>query len=161
MSARIMRADASHLETLLPLFNGYREFYEQDRDENAARRYLEARVNNDQAVIFLAESPDAPGRGAGFVLLYPTFDSVALAAIWVLHDLFVDPACRGHGIGRLLMNAARKYCETTHCATTLCARIDLATSTDNHTAQTLYESLGYEHDREFYHYSLELPAHGD
>ncbi len=38
------------------------------------------------------------------------------------------------------------------------ARIDLATVIDNHTAQALYESLGYERDCDFHHYSLELSA---
>ncbi len=151
MNVQIIRADDSHLESLLPLFNGYRKFYEQSHDENGARAYLEARLNNDDAVIFLAMNPDDPNRYVGFVLLYPTFDSVEMTSVWVLHDLFVDPGNRQRGIGRLLMNAARDFCQTTGAA-----RIDLATAVSNKKAQALYESLGYAQDIEFYHYSLEL-----
>ena len=155
MGVKVIRADDSHLESLLPLFNGYREFYEQSHDEDGARAYLKARINNDEAVIFLAVSPDDPNRYVGFVLLYPTFDSVEMTAVRVLHDLFVDPGYRQCGIGRSLMNAARDLCQTTGTA-----RIDLATAISNKNAQALYESLGYERDTDFYQYSLELSALG-
>lgn len=156
MGARVFRADSSHLDALLPLFNGYRQFYEQSRDEDGARRYLEARMGDDDAVVFVAATSDGPARYVGFVLLYPTFDSVDMAPIWVLHDLFVDPAYRRGGIGRLLMNAASDYCRATGAA-----RIDLATATDNTQAQALYESLGYVRDTGFLHYSLEISASDD
>lgn len=155
MDARVIRADHSHLERLLTLFNGYRIFYEQSPDEASARAYLEARIVNDDAVIFLAEVREDHISEAGFVLLYPTFDSVVLAATWVLHDLFVDPEYRQRGIGRLLMNSARDYCQSTGAS-----RIDLGTAVTNTTGQALYESLGYERDNEFYRYSLELPVPG-
>jgi ribosomal protein S18 acetylase RimI-like enzyme len=151
VDARIIRADSGHLERLLPLFNGYRTFYQQSPDEEGARAYLKTRINNDDAVIFLAEVRDERTRDAGFVLLYPTFDSVELAAIWVLHDLFVDPEYRQRGVGRSLMNSARDYCQSTSAA-----RIDLGTAITNTTGQALYESLGYERDNEFYRYSLDL-----
>jgi ribosomal protein S18 acetylase RimI-like enzyme len=112
-------------------------------------------MNNDDAVIFLAEVSGSPTGDVGFVLLYPTFDSVELASIWVLHDLFVNPEYRQRGIGRLLMNSARDFCQTTGAT-----RIDLGTAITNTTGQALYESLGYERDNEFYRYSLELPVAG-
>jgi ribosomal protein S18 acetylase RimI-like enzyme len=151
MDVQVIRADDSHLDGLLPLFNGYRKFYQQLTDEDGARAYLKARMNNDEAVIFLAVNPDDPNHNVGFVLLYPTFDSVEMMSVWVLHDLFVDPGSRLHGIGRLLMNAAKDFCQKIGAS-----RIDLATATDNKQAQALYESLGYKRDTEFYQYSLEL-----
>jgi ribosomal protein S18 acetylase RimI-like enzyme len=151
LNTRIIRADQGHVARLLPLFNGYRTFYEQSPDEAGARLYLTARMNNDDAVIFLVEVSGSPTGDAGFVLLYPTFDSVELASIWVLHDLFVNPEYRQRGIGRLLMNSARDFCQNTDAA-----RIDLGTAITNTIGQTLYESLGYERDNEFYRYSLDL-----
>jgi ribosomal protein S18 acetylase RimI-like enzyme len=156
MDVQVIQADDSHLEGLLPLFNGYRKFYAQLTDEDGARAYLKARMSNDEAVIFLAVNPDDPNHNIGFVLLYPTFDSVEMMSVWVLHDLFVDPGCRQRGIGRLLMNAAKDFCQLKGVA-----RIDLATATDNKQAQALYESLGYARDTEFYQYSLELSALGN
>ncbi len=151
MGVQIVRATESRLESLLPLFNGYREFYEQSLDEDGARAYLKTRMSNDEAVVFLALHPDGPDDCIGFVLLYPTFDSVEMAAVWVLHDLFVAPEHRQRGTGNLLMTAAKDYCRKTGAA-----RIDLATATDNKKAQALYESLGYVRDTDFYQYSLEL-----
>ena len=83
--------------------------------------------------------------------LYSSFDSVEAGAIWILHDLFVAEKFRGSGTGRLLMNAARD-----HCRTTGAVRVDLATAVNNKKAKALYESLGYECDHEFDHYSLSL-----
>lgn len=156
MDVQVIRADDSHLEGLLPLFNGYRKFYAQLTDEDGARAYLKDRMNNDEAVIFLAVNPDEANHNVGFVLLYPTFDSVEMASVWVLHDLFVETGCRQRGIGRLLMNAAKDFCQRKGVA-----RIDLATAIGNMQAQALYESLGYKRDIEFYQYSLELSALGN
>jgi ribosomal protein S18 acetylase RimI-like enzyme len=155
MDVQVIRADNSHLESLLPLFDGYRAFYEQSRDEDGARAYLETRMGNDEAVVFLAVIPGEPDSGIGFVLLYPTFDSVELKAVWVLHDLYVKQTYRQRGTGRLLMNAARDFCQAKGAT-----RIDLATAINNSKAQALYESLGYERDTEFYQYSLELAGPG-
>ena len=58
-------------------------------------------------MIFLASSA---GVDAGFVLLYPGFDSVELGSVWTLHDLYVKPETRRQGIGRLLMNKAKEFC---------------------------------------------------
>ena len=35
-------------------------------------------------------------------------------------------------------------------------RLELSTAKDNYIGQSLYESLGYEVDQEFLHYSLEI-----
>ena len=155
MEMQVTQADESHLEALAPLFNGYRKFYAQSHDEDGARAYLKARMRNADAVILLAMIPIDPKLYAGFVLLYPTFDSVEMTAVWVLHDLYVDPGYRQRGAGRLLMNAARDFCRAKGAA-----RIDLATAIANKNAQTLYESLGYERDTEFFQYSLEIAAQG-
>ena len=84
---------------------------------------------------------------AGFTLLYPTFDSVELARVYVLHDLFVAPAFRRRGLARMLMETAHKF-----CASEGARRVDLSTAVSNLTAQPLYESLGYQRDRDFYSY---------
>jgi hypothetical protein len=34
--------------------------------------------------------------------------------------------------------------------------MELATAVDNQQAQTLYESLGWQRDNDFYHYSLPI-----
>ena len=145
----IIRASVGHLDILTPLFDGYRQFYEQASDPGAARDYLEARIEANSCVIFVAV--DKNGAGCGFVLLYPTWDSVDLRTYWILHDLFVDPNCRTHGTGSALMNTAAEFGRSVGAS-----RLDLGTGVNNTTAQSLYESLGWKRDTEFFSYSLDL-----
>ena len=148
MSVQIERATNTQLEELVPLLSAYREFYEQKADADSERKYLEERMSNNECAVFLAREE---GQAAGFVLLYPTFDSVMLSPIWVLHDLFVSQDQRKKGVGRSLMTTAHDYCRQQGAR-----RVDLSTALTNTVAQPLYESMGYEKDKEFYSYSLEL-----
>jgi GNAT superfamily N-acetyltransferase len=151
MNAVVLRADASHLEVLLPLFSGYRRFYEQAPDPRTERAFLAQRLRLRDSVIYLALTNNHAKQALGFVQLYPSFDSVVSGPIWILHDLYVAEGCRRSGTGRLLMNAARDFCRTTDAV-----RVDLATAVTNKEARALYESLGYARDEAFDHYSLPL-----
>ncbi len=155
-SVEILRASEHHLSALLPLFSAYREFYRQAPDPAAEQAFLEARMACSECVVLLAREMEVPNRAVGFVLLYPCHDSVGMQSAWVLHDLFVAPSHRQHGLGRRLMAAAHA-----HCRAAGVGRVDLATATDNRAAQALYESLGYERDGDFYYYSLDLAGTTD
>ena len=144
----IFRISTEHIGELAPLFSGYRNFYAQRVDENAERDYLAQRITAEECVIFMASDS---GVAAGFVLLYPTFDSVMLGPVWVLHDLFVSLDHRKKGLGRKLMATAHDFCRSKGAH-----RVDLSTAITNTVAQPLYESMGYERDEEFYSYSLSL-----
>jgi ribosomal protein S18 acetylase RimI-like enzyme len=144
----IRRAGVADLDLLAPLFDDYRQFYRQPADPVVARQYLASRLEREESVVFLATSDTV---GYGFVQLYPSFCSVAARPIWILYDLFVAPAARGHGYGRRLMQAARSLASATGAQ-----RLVLSTADDNRTAQALYESLGYRRDTVFRHYELTL-----
>ena len=144
----LRRATLDDLPALVPLFDGYRQFYAQPLDPARAERFLRERLASGESVIFLAfEGPAA----AGFVQLYPSFWSVAACRSWILNDLFVAPEHRGHGVARALLNHARAYAESTGAA-----GMSLATQHSNLPAQRLYESLGWMKDQEFLHYELPL-----
>ena len=149
--ARIIRANLAHLDNLLPLFVGYLRFYEQDWPEEQAREFMDERFRNNENVAFMAMTGKGRDEPAGFVNLYPGFCSVSLCRIYTLYDLYVGGAYRQQGIARQLMTAAHEYCAS-HGA----GRVDLSTAFTNTTAQPLYESMGYERDKEFYYYSLDL-----
>ena len=144
----MLKAAREHLDELAPLFSAYRRFYEQEVDADAEFDYLSSRMSGEDCTVFLARES---GQAVGFVLLYPTFDSVMLGPVWVLHDLFVAPGSRKTGVGRKLMQTAHDFCKKQGAM-----RVDLATAVSNTVAQPLYESLGYERDDEFYYYSLDL-----
>ena len=145
---KIVRAELKHLDRVAPLFDQYRQFYKQPLDAAAARAYIEQRLTNGDAVIFLAEEG---GKAAGFVQLYPSLASISMKPIWILYDLFVAPSARTAGVGRALMERARQHGEETGAA-----QMILETATDNFKAQKLYEKLGYKRDDEFYRYALAL-----
>lgn len=134
---------------IAPLFDAYRQFYQQPADAPAALTFLTARLERGESVILLARSPD--GAAWGFCQLYPSWCSVLAAPIYVLYDLFVAPEARRTGVGRALLLAAEA-----HARATGHARMDLTTARDNHGAQALYESLGWVRDNVFLTYARHL-----
>jgi GNAT superfamily N-acetyltransferase len=146
-SIRIVRAAPTDLDDLVPLFDGYRQFYGQRSDAGAARAFLRERIERDESVIYLAYM--SPHEPAGFTQLYPSFSSVSLEPLWILNDLFVRSDIRRGGVGRALLETARQ-----HAVAAGAKGLILSTAVTNKPAQTLYESCGWRRDDEFLHYHL-------
>lgn len=146
----IREATPGDVERLTPLFDAYRQFYERPPDLEQCRAFLTMRLQRSESVIFLAEED---GTLLGFMQLYPLFSSTSArpGRLWLLNDLFVVPAARGRGVGRELMNRARRLAEDTQAC-----GLELATARTNSRAQSLYESLGYHRDDDFFRYELPL-----
>ena len=102
----VRQATIADLNLLVPLFDAYRQFYRQPSEPERARRFLLERFENNQSVIFLAFDD---GTAIGFTQLYPSFSSGAMARIFILNDLFVDPEARRRGVGSALLQAAARY----------------------------------------------------
>ena len=150
-STAIHTAIPGDAELIAPLFDAYRQFYEQPADADAALAFITARLERGESVILLARRPD--GSALGFCQLYPSFCSVLAAPIYVLYDLFVVPDARRLGVGRALLLAAEA-----HARATGHARMDLTTARNNLRAQALYESLGWVRDEVFLTYARHLQA---
>lgn len=149
MTLKLLRADVSSLDQVADLFDAYRGFYGQPANLPQSRAFLAERLARDESVIFYAQ--DETGQALGLVQLYPSFSSIDAHRTWLLSDLFTAPQARGRGVGTLLMNAAREFALATGAK-----GLVLETATDNHTAQRLYESLGYVRDPGYYTYCLDL-----
>jgi len=145
----IIRASENHLDELARLFNLYRIFYKEKSNYQKAYDFICARMAKEESVIYVANDED--DQLNGFVQLYPSFCSVALIPIMILYDLYVDENHRGKGIGRALMNQASKHAKDNDFK-----RLELSTAITNVIGQSLYESLNYQRDEDFYHYALEL-----
>ena len=145
----IVRAARKDIDDLVPLFDGYRQFYGERSDPPAARAFLTERIERDESVIYLAYT--GPREAAGFTQLYPSFSSVSLKPLWILNDLFVRPGVRRGGVGRALLERARQ-----HALETGAKGLVLSTGVANTSAQTVYESCGWQRDDEFFQYHLFL-----
>ena len=138
------QADLSDIEKIVPLFDGYRQFYGQPSDEAAVRVFLRKRLEQQDSVLFVAE---AEGCAVGFTQLYPTFSSVSMARTFVLNDLFVSPEVRRSGVGHSLLSAAAHYAREVGAI-----RLSLSTAITNKAGQSLYEGAGWRRDEVFYVY---------
>lgn len=144
----IRRATPADLDLVAPLFDAYRQFYACSPDPELARRFIGERLERGESVIFVSM---IDGRGVGFVQLYPTFTSVGAKRAWILNDLFVSAEARRQGVGRSLMDAAKRMAEETGAAW-----LELATAKDNARAQALYRGCGYKVDEVYDRFKLTL-----
>ncbi len=143
---KVRKANSNDLSQLSELFDGYRQFYQQDADLKGANEFLSKRLENQQSVIFVVESN---GQLLGFTQLFPSFSSVSMQRLWVLNDLFVAAAARQQGVAQKLMEAAKHFAQETNSK-----GLSLETDLDNIAAQKLYDGLGYERQDDTYHYFL-------
>jgi len=148
MSIVITRATKEHYKDVGVLFDLYRQFYKYKTNLKASTKYIKDRINKNESFIFICFYKKEP---AGFVQLYETFDSLNINKKLILYDLYVDKKYRKNGIGRKLMDKAKKLAKFKKIQ-----NIELSTAKNNKKAQSLYESLDYKRDKEYYNYFLEL-----
>lgn len=146
----VRQAVLADLDTLVPLFDGYRQFYGRASDLAAARDFLRARFEHGESVVFIAHEGETP---VGFTQLYPSFSSVSLARVFVLNDLFVVAQARRRGVAARLIGAATGFARATGAV-----RLALSTATTNTAAQSLYQSLGWQRDEQFLVYQFAIPG---
>jgi GNAT superfamily N-acetyltransferase len=139
----ISKATLSDLDSLVPLFDAYRQFYQQVSNPDGARAFLAARLEREESVVFLAFDE---GRAVGFTQLYPQFSSVGMDRNWLLNDLYVDESARKRGVASGLLEAARAWGGETGARWLV-----LETAVDNYAAQALYEKAGWQRVEEVFY----------
>jgi ribosomal protein S18 acetylase RimI-like enzyme len=139
----IRRATIADIEQVVILFDEYRQFYSQLSDTARARKFLTDRIEKNQSIIFVAEDIN---RLVGFIQMYPTFSSVSMMPDMIMNDLYVFPDNRSKGIGKDLLETAKKFAIDNGYK-----GLWIETANDN-PARSLYESLGWEKDVSFVHY---------
>ena len=149
MNFKVIKATSKHIKDVGCLFNLYRQFYKYKSNLKASTNYIKQRILKKESTIFICYSNKL--EGAGFVQLYETFDSLNINKKLILYDLYVDKKYRKIGIGRNLMLKAKDYAVKKRINI-----VELSTGINNKKAQSLYESLDYERDREYYNYYLEI-----
>ena len=148
MKIKIIKAKKDNYKEVGLLFDLYRQFYKYKTDIKKSTKYIKERISKKESTIFLCYCDKEP---AGFVQLYETFDSLNINKKLVLYDLYVKKEFRQIGIGKSLMDIAKKFGHKKKIKL-----IELSTAITNKKAQSLYESLEYKRDKEYYNYYLEL-----
>ena len=149
MKFNIIEAKSKHIEQVGELFDLYRQFYKYESNLIESTNYIKDRITNNESIIFIAIN-DA-NEAIGFVQLYETFGSLDLGKIIILYDLYVKKNHRKNNIGKQLMIKSHEYAKKIKAK-----RIQLSTGIDNFIGQSLYESLGYVKDIDFYTYDFEI-----
>jgi len=149
MEFEIIKANVNHIKQVGELFDLYRQFYKYVSNINESTDYISERMKNNESIIFFATNKQK--EAMGFVQLYETFGSLDLGKIIILYDLYVKKDHRKNKIGRQLMLKSHEYAIKINAK-----RIQLSTATDNFIGQSLYESLGYVKDADFYTYDFEI-----
>lgn len=146
MTLEIITATITDLDEVCELFTLYLAFYQRPASAEDVRAYLQERLTQGDAVIFLARRE---GQAVGLAQLYPSFSSLALAKSWILYDLYVSASARRQGVAEALLERCRVLAQETGAC-----ELFLQTAKDNLPAQALYEKHGYQRDTEFYNYYL-------
>lgn len=149
----IKQINLSEANLVVGLFNQYRMFYKQLSDIGMAQAFINERLQNNESIIFVAMDNDQP---VAFTQLYPKYSSVRLIKNWILNDLYVDADYRKQGIGEKLIRTAMDFAKKQGSSF-----VQLETAVDNYTAQSLYETIGFEkqaEDKEFFLYKIAVNA---
>ena len=148
MKIKIIKAKKENYKEVGFLFDLYRQFYKYKSEIKKSTQYIKERIFKKESTIFLCYCDKEP---AGFVQLYKTFDSLNINKKLVLYDLYVMREFRKKGIGEMLMNKSKDFALKNKINL-----IELSTAINNKKAQSLYESLDYVQDKEYYNYYLDV-----
>lgn len=141
----VRKATNDDINELALLFDQYRVFYHKESDVKTARVFLSERITNGDSEIFVAVSGDVL---AGFVQLYPLFSSTRMKRLWLLNDLFVDPAFRGKHVSVMLIDRAKQLARETDAAGLM-----LETAKSNIIGNKLYARTKFILDQDHHYYS--------
>jgi len=145
---KILQAGRKNLQQVAHLFDQYRVFYKMPSDLTAAECFVRNRLTQQDSLIFMALKENST---VGFMQVYPSFSSVAMQPIWLLNDLFIEPSARRTGCARRMMEYLQEKARQQAIFS-----IKLATAINNHKAKSLYESLGFQLNQDFDHYSKRI-----
>lgn len=144
----LRQGGVADIDAMLPLLVAYRRFYGLESDTAALRPYLHARLQQSEASLWLALHH---GDVIAFALCYHGHSTLTLQRNDLLHDLYVAPAWRRHGVAARLLQSIQY-------ALPPGATLWLETAHDNLPAQALYRRLGFVRDEVFLTMAWQRPA---
>jgi GNAT superfamily N-acetyltransferase len=134
MPTTLRAATAADFDTWLPLWRGYQEFYKTDIPH--ATTVVTWQRLLDPAEPMHAVLADVAGEVVGFVHFIQHRSCWTAGDYMYLQDLYVQPAQRGHGVGRALIEHV--YADA---AARGCSRVWWLTHESNTDAMLLYDRI--------------------
>ena len=136
MSVRVRPLESRDKPVWLILFKGYIEFYQatvpEDVIETLWQRLMRG-LEGFHSALVAVDDADSPIGFAHILLHRSTWSN---GHYCYLEDLFVDPAQRGKGIGRALIEAVYAHADAQGCSRTY-----WMTQETNATARALYDRV--------------------
>ncbi|MEE9354045.1 MAG: GNAT family N-acetyltransferase [Methylococcaceae bacterium] len=125
-----------NIEEILPLIKEYQIFYGVDELDDKKNMFFFSQFTKDHenGILHLYRIDQ---KAIGFTTIYKGFSSTRAESIAILNDLYVQPAYRGNGYGKELLNHALDTAKAMGFS-----RLQWLTEEDNQTAQKLYNNLG-------------------
>ncbi len=152
-SITIRAAIVEDIPELVRLYVAYRLFYGEPAVADAALEFVTDRIQRSAGEYFLARASPAsaiagaPAPPIAFMHLMPSTNTLAMRPVWLLEDLYVEPAARNQGIATALLRHAEAFALATGAE-----RITLSTAHDNQAAQRIYKKLGYVREEHFWYF---------
>ena len=147
MSLEIRAALATDKQRWFILWQGYLDFYKTElsteQSELTWQRILDPEFNMKCAVAI------DDGLIVGFTTYSLQNSTWSEGGHCYLEDLFVDPAVRGKGVGRALIEYVKSYAIENNCS-----RLYWNTDEDNATARKLYDTYTLESGKRQYRIAL-------
>ena len=147
MSTSIRPIQAGDKERWLVLWQGYLDFYKTvvpaEQTERTWTRIMDSDFNMKCAVA------ERDGTLVGFTTYNLQNSTWSPNGHCYLEDLFVDPAVRGSGAGRALIDYVKAFAIENKCS-----RLYWNTDEDNETARKLYDTYVLESGKRQYRVSL-------
>ena len=131
--------DATHHEAIVHLVNTYARDPMgggQELPEAVRTTLIAGLQRHPTTLVFLAWDQETP---VGIAVCFVGFSTFMARPLLNIHDLAVIPAYRRQGVGRLLL--ARVAAKGKELG---CCKLTLEVRADNHSAQRLYEAVGFD-----------------
>jgi len=117
------------------LFDEYREYYGANPAPEAVESWIRDQVISERTRIYVA-AHGTDAYGICSVAVVPA--ALTLRTVWLVRDLFVQPAARRHGVAQMLLEQVTEDARAAGAH-----RLSLQTEKSNDRANHLYASRGF------------------
>jgi GNAT superfamily N-acetyltransferase len=131
------------------LWRGYCDFYQASLRDEVTQRTWKRILDPDSAIMCVLAEVD--GQVVGFAHCVVHENTWETQPVCYLEDLYVDPAARGRGVGKALLEWLRNSMRAEGWA-----RLYWVTHKDNLAARAMYDQFAHADD--FVRYVVRLPA---